>query len=84
VIIGYRWGAIIALANLGSALAGWPALDGVFSPDTNGYLDLSPYRQPMYGLWVHTIFALTDSFRAVQFLQTGLFIGLGVLSSNSH
>jgi hypothetical protein len=80
VIIGHRLGTIIALAYLGSALAGtgWPALDGTFSPDTSGYLDFSPYRQPMYGLWANTIFALTGSFRAVQLLQTGLFIGLGL------
>jgi hypothetical protein len=76
--IRYRWGATIALAYLGSALAVWPILDGAFSADTSGYLDFSPDRQPMYGLWANTIFALTGSFQAVQFLQCGLFAGVGI------
>jgi hypothetical protein len=62
--VGYRWGVIIALAYLGFALAGWNTPDGTFSPDTSSYLDFSPYRQPMYGLWANAIFALTGSYRA--------------------
>jgi hypothetical protein len=78
VSIRYRWAAIIALTYLAFALASWPVLDGAFSPDTSWYLDFSPYRQPMYGLWANTMAALTGSFRAVQFLQTGLYIGAGI------
>ena len=32
----------------------------------------------MYGLWATTIFALTGSFCAVEFLQIGLFIAVGI------
>jgi hypothetical protein len=74
----HRWGAIIALAYLGLAVIGWPTLDGSFSPDTAGYLDLSPYRQPMYGLWANTIYALAGSYETVQVLQCGLFIAVGI------
>jgi hypothetical protein len=53
-------------------------LDGSFSPDTFGYLDFSPYRQPMYGLWANTIFALAGSYEIVQIVQCGLFIAVGI------
>ena len=72
------WGAIIAFAYLGFTLADWPALDGAFSPDTHSYLDFSPYRQPMYGLWANAIFALLGSYRAVEFVQFGLFIATSI------
>jgi hypothetical protein len=63
---------------LGFALAGWPIQNGLFTPDTSSYLNFSPYRQPMYGLWANGMAALTGSFRAVQFLQTGLYIAAGI------
>jgi hypothetical protein len=80
MMMRYRSDAIIAVAYLGAVLAGteWSAFDGSFSPDTAGYLDFSPYRQPMYGLWANTIFALTGSFRAVQFVQIALFTAVGI------
>src|SRR5262249_58729483 len=66
------------LAYLAITLAGWPALDGKFSPDTSSYLDFSPYRQPMYGLWAHAIFTLVGSYRAVELVQSALFIAAGM------
>jgi hypothetical protein len=76
--MSYIWGAIIALAYLGFTVAGWPTLDGAFSPDTSSYLDFSPYRQPMYGLWANAIFALLGSYRAVELVQSSLFIAAGI------
>src|SRR5215472_14921291 len=74
----YGWGAIIALAYLGLVFAGWHTPNGTFSNDTALYLDFSPYRQPMYGLWANAIFALIGSYRAVELWQSGLFIAAGI------
>jgi hypothetical protein len=76
----HRLGANIALIYLGFSIAGWPILNGTFSPDTPGYLEieLSAYRQPMYGLWADSTFALADSWRAVQFIQASAFVAFGM------
>jgi hypothetical protein len=71
-------GAIVALAHLAFAIKSWPTLEGAFLPDTAGYIEFSPYRQPMYGLWANGVFALAGSWRVVQFLQAGSFVGLSV------
>jgi hypothetical protein len=74
----YGWGAIIALAYLGLVFAGWDTPNGTFSNDTASYLDFSPFRQPMYGLWANAIFALFGSYRTVELLQSGFFIAAGI------
>ncbi len=43
-------------------------------PDTNAYLEFSPYRQPMYGMWANGIHALSGSWRAVELLQIAAFV----------
>ena len=44
------------------------------SPDTAGYLQFSPYRQPMYGMWANAIYAFSGSWHTVQVLQIGAFV----------
>src|SRR5262245_6443568 len=88
-------GVLIATIYLTSVLIGMGDLGSGFSPDTAGYLQFSPYRQPMYGTWANAIYALSGSWHTVQALQIAAFLscsawvivelavisGLGVLSA---
>lgn len=66
------------LLGLAYGFAVWLSLAGVASsgatPDTASYLDFSPYRQPLYGLWAHFLFQATGSWSSVVQFQTALFI----------
>ena len=60
---------------LAFVLVGPSPLASGFSPDTAGYLQLSPYRrEPMYGVWANGINALFGSWRIVEMLQVGAFV----------
>ena len=41
------WGILFAVTYVAVAAIMMPPLDEGFSPDTNGYIRYSPYRQPM-------------------------------------
>src|SRR5262245_32233431 len=89
------WGVLIATIYLASVLIGMGDLGSGFTPDTAGYLQFWPYRQPMYGTWANAIFALSGSWGTVQVLQIAAFLscsawvivelavisGLGMLSA---
>ena len=89
------WGVLIATIYLVSVLIGMGDLGSGLSSDTVWYLQLSPYRQPMYGLWANAIYALSGSWHTVQVLQIAAFLscsawvivelavisGLGMLSA---
>ena len=45
-----------------------------FCADTTSYLNLSPYRQPMYGMWANGIHLLSGSWRVVTMLQVAAFV----------
>ena len=68
------WGLLIATIYLASVLIGMGDLGSGFSPDTAGYLQFSPYRQPMYGTWANAIYALSGSWHTVQVLQIAAFL----------
>ena len=42
--------------------------------DTASYLQFSPYRQPMYGMWANNIYLLSGSWRTVVALQLVAFV----------
>jgi hypothetical protein len=44
-----------------------------YTQDTAGYLDFSPYRQPLYGLWANSLHRLTASWEAVLYVQVAMF-----------
>jgi hypothetical protein len=60
-----------------AVIAAFAASGGVGSgltPDTASYLELSPYRQPLYGLWANSIHTITGSWPAVLYIQVALFV----------
>jgi len=44
-----------------------------FSPDTYGFVEFSPYRQPLYGLWMISMHKLLGSWELVKSLQIVVF-----------
>src|SRR5262245_8082291 len=68
------WGVLIAAIYLVAVLTGMPSWGSGFDPDTAGYLQFSPYRQPMYGMWANAIHAFSGSWHTVQVLQIGAFV----------
>ena len=68
------WGLAIAISYIACALIGMPSLDSSFNPDTAGYLEFSPYRQPMYGIWANAAHAFFGSWHTVKVLQVGMFV----------
>ena len=68
------WGLAIAISYIACALIGMPLADSSFNPDTAGYLEFSPYRQPMYGIWANAAHAFFGSWHTVKVLQVGMFV----------
>lgn len=64
VALAYAIASIVAMAPLGSG----------FTPDTQGYLELSPLRQPLYGLWANAVHNLSGAWIDVQRLQIAAFL----------
>lgn len=64
VAIAYAVASIALMAPLGSGL----------TPDTAGYLEFSPLRQPLYGLWAHAAHGLSGSWITVQRMQISVFL----------
>src|SRR5262245_47702438 len=67
-------GVLIAAVYAASVLIGMPDPGNGVSPDTAGYLQFSPYRQPMYGVWANAIYRFSGSWYIVQVLQIGAFV----------
>ncbi|MES2786968.1 MAG: hypothetical protein V4684_16000 [Pseudomonadota bacterium] len=70
-IAGVLAGVLYALAVFASQVG--VSTSGI-TPDTASYLEFSPYRQPLYGLWAHFIYAATSSWAAVLQVQLVLFV----------
>ena len=69
------WAVLLVIVYLAFVFVGPSPLASGFSPDTAGYLQLSPYRrEPMYGMWANGIYALFGSWRIVEMLQVGAFV----------
>jgi hypothetical protein len=67
-------GVLIAAAYLACVLIIMPDPGSGFTNDTADYLQLSPYRQPMYGMWANAVHAFSNSWRTVQVLQVAGYI----------
>src|SRR5262249_16800798 len=71
-------GVLIAVMYLASVFIVMP--DDVMlmnipdSHDSALYLQLSPYRQPMYGMWANALHTLSSSWHTVQILQIATFV----------
>ena len=68
------WGVLIATIYLASVLIDMRDFGSGFLPDTAGYLQFSPYRQPMYGIWANAIYAFSGSWHIVQVSQIAAFV----------
>jgi hypothetical protein len=68
------WGVAIAATYVAAVLVSMPSLPSGFDPDTAGYLEFSPYRQPMYGLWANAVHAFSGSWHTVRIMQVGMFV----------
>jgi hypothetical protein len=67
----------MAIIYVASVLVGMPAISSEFSPDTADYLELSPFRQPVYGMWANAAFTLLGSWEAVKVSQIAGFAACG-------
>ena len=56
----------------------WPIGSG-FTPDSAGYIGMSPYRQPLYGLWANSAYSLLGTWNYVIRAQVILFIAATAL-----
>jgi hypothetical protein len=69
--------AAIYLASVLTVLMGMPdvmLMRMSDSGDSAGYLQFSPYRQPMYGTWANATYAFSGSWHTVQVFQLGAFL----------
>lgn len=70
------FGIFLGLAYIYAVVSSLTATSGLgsgFTPDTASYLELAPYRQPMYGIWANTLYSLTASWPGVLYIQLALF-----------
>jgi hypothetical protein len=68
------WAVLLVSVYLAFVLVGPSPLATGFSADTAWYLQLSPYRQPMYGMWANATYLLFGSWRIVSALQVVAFV----------
>jgi hypothetical protein len=73
ILAGVVLAVLYAVAVAGSLVVS--GLGSGVTPDTAGYLEFSPYRQPLYGLWANGIHHLTSRWSAVIILQVAMFVG---------
>jgi hypothetical protein len=67
-------GILMAAAYLACVVIIMPDFGSGFTADTAGYLEFSPYRQPMYGMWANAIHDFSNSWRTVQVFQIAGYI----------
>ena len=54
-----------------------PAVGPDLAPDSTGYLELSPSRPPLYGVWAHGSFAVVGTWERVKLVQIAAFAACG-------
>src|SRR6185369_11276443 len=64
---------VLGVAYLLSVIIGTPAIGPAFAPDSPGYIEFSPYRQPLYGMWASGSFSVLGTWGKVQEAQIAIF-----------
>lgn len=72
-----KLGVGVAVLFVALMVAVFPPLGSGLTPDSAGYLQFSPFRQPLYGVWANGIYLVSSSWRAVQIAQIWLYIAVG-------
>jgi hypothetical protein len=68
------WAILLVAVYMAFVFAQNFPLGSGFLPDTASYLQFSPYRQPMYGMWANAIYSLSGSWHIVEALQVAAFV----------
>lgn len=69
-------GLALGLAYTGAVIfsvAAWSGLGSGFTHDTAAYLEFSPYRQPLYGIWANAVNQMSGTWTSVLYAQVLLF-----------
>ena len=83
------WAVLISIAWWGILIVHWPEANDGLTQDSAGYLEFSPYRQPLYGHFVdvtRTMFGSISSVKQAQMLLFGISVNwlLLILSTSGR